>query len=509
LDGSHQKVAASQLKPQDVVLVQAGETLPSDGVVVHGRSHLNISWLTGESMPQSVSVGDRVVGGTMNIDSPFQVRVTECGKQSRLGQLEEVIRNAAGDRTPLVRAADKIGKWFVLMVLLLAVGCWGAWYWMDGVAAATMHTVALLTIACPCAIALAAPLVITIAIGRAAREQIWIRDGQCLERLAKPGLMWFDKTGTLTEGSMRVQQWTGSRESYRYAIDVESQFSHPIAKAICEFAQERGVDFEISGPPSESLQNVELIEGLGVTASVAGREVLIGSERLMQSRSISIGEDWIATHKRYLADGMTPVWIAVEGEIEAVVALNDSLRQDAIETLQAIQAKGWKLGILSGDRQEVVSHWRRRIESCGITCERALGEMSPEDKVEVIRQSQANENREVVFVGDGINDAAALSVADVGIAIRGGSDISLRAAPIYLASNRLRSIEQLLIASSSTLSTIRKCFAISLVYNSITISLAVTGLIHPLIAAIFMPISGITVLGLAIAGNSFEKLETS
>jgi P-type Cu2+ transporter len=508
-DGSLQSIAASQLKPRDIVLVQPGETLPSDGFVVQGRSHLNVSWLTGESAPQSISMGDRVVGGTMNIDSPIQVCITECGKQSRLGQLEEVIRNAAGDRTPLVRAADKIGKWFVIMVLLLAIGCWIGWYFLEGPATATMHTVALLTIACPCAIALAAPLVITIAIGRAARQQIWIRDGQCLERLAKPGLMWFDKTGTLTEGNMRVQLWDGSTKSMKFALAVESQLNHPIAKAICEYAQLHVS--KISQPDSISTTTDEIrsIEGLGVSAKVDGAGVLIGSEHLLTMHNIFVPTKWKSIHDRVLQDGMTPIWIAIDGKIEAIVSLSDSLRHDTIESLKALQLKGWRLGILSGDRKEVVDYWRRRIEGSGVAFEQAIGEASPEQKVDAIRLSLENEKAAVVFVGDGINDAAALAVADVGIAIRGGSEISLRAAPIYVASNRLRSIEQLVDASSSTLRTIQKCFGISLIYNSITISLAVVGLIHPLIAAIFMPISGLTVLGLAIAGHSFEKTEKS
>ncbi len=508
-DGSFQSVAASRLKPRDVVLVQPGETLPSDGFVVQGRSHLNVSWLTGESAPQSISIGDRVVGGTMNIDSPIQVCITECGKQSRLGQLEEVIRNAAGDRTPLVQAADKIGKWFVIMVLLLAVGCWIGWCFLAGPATATMHTVALLTIACPCAIALAAPLVITIAIGRAARQQIWIRDGQCVERLAKPGLMWFDKTGTLTEGNMRVQQWEGTTKSMKCAIAVESQLNHPIAKAICEYVQLQRSKISQSESMSTTTEEIRSIEGLGVSAKVDGDFVLIGSEPLLRLHKIVIPTNWNSIHDRILRDGMTPIWIAIDGKIEAILSLSDSLRHDTIESLKALQLKGWRLCILSGDRKEVVDYWRRRIEGSGIVFEQAIGEASPEQKVDTIRLSRENEKAAVVFVGDGINDAAALAVGDVGIAIRGGSEISLRAAPIYVASNRLRSIDQLVDASSSTLRTIQKCFGISLIYNSITISLAVIGLIHPLIAAIFMPISGLTVLGLAITGHSFEKTEKS
>ena len=526
-DGTRQTIAASQLKANDVVLVQPGETLPGDGVVVLGRSHLNVSWLTGESLLRSISTGDGVVGGTMNVESPIQVRVTACGNTSRLGQLEEVIRNAAGHRTPLVRTADTIGKWFVVSILILAVGCWFGWLYVGGPASATMHTVALLTIACPCAIALAAPLVITIAIGRAAQNQIWIRDGQCLERLAKPGLMWFDKTGTLTEGNLRVTKWNGSPLGLHYALLVESQINHPIARAICEFGDSRsdqntldlksiqefggainvntGWSNRVAPSVALDLATLHVVDGLGVTALVDNLQVLIGSERLLKSKQVFINADWSEQQSTILSAGKTPAWIAINGLVEGLFAVGDSLRPDAVQTIERLQERGWSIGILSGDRNEVVSFWRREIERSGIHFNAVYGGMSPEQKVEKVRESCMNPYRPVVFVGDGINDAAALAVADVGIAIRGSSEISLRAAPIYVASNRLHSIERLVEASRSTLKTIRQCFAISLVYNTITISLAVVGLIHPLIAAIFMPISGLTVLGLAIAGNSFPK----
>ncbi len=500
-DGNIKTVSTSRLAVDDVVLVQPGQTLPADGIVIDGRSHLNVSWLTGESRPLSVSTGDRVIGGTMNIDAPLRIRVTECGRQSRLGHLEEVIRNAAGERTPLVRGADKLGQWFVLIVLGLAVGCWGVWYGLTGVETATMHTIALLTIACPCAIALAAPLVITVTIGRAAKNQIWIRDGDCLERLAKPGMIWFDKTGTLTAGEMRVDSWDGSKRSLDYAAAIEAHVIHPMAKAISDYVSAKGHPHDLAA------ESVRVIEGLGVSASVDGYHVLVGSEALMRREALHIDDHWIAHQASIVADGRTPVWVSVEGRIEGMGAIGDFLRPDAVPMLQNLQSSGWKIGILSGDRQDVVDYWAKQLSDQGIHFSQSLGECSPEAKVTTIRNSSHDSKETVVFIGDGINDAAALAVADVGIAVRGGSDIGLRSAPIYIASNRLMSILLLIRAAQASVRSIRRCFAASLAYNTLTITLAIFGWIHPLIAAIFMPISGLTVLAMALTGRAFPMDE--
>jgi len=500
-DGSIKTVSTTRLVKGDIVLVQPGQTLPADGTIVDGQSHLNVSWLTGESQPQSVSVDDHVIGGTLNIDSPIRLRVTECGKQSRIGQLEEVVRSAAGERTPLVRGADQLGQWFVLVVLGLAVGSWFVWLYIAGVEMATMHTVALLTIACPCAIALAAPLVITVTIGRAARNQIWIRDGECVERLAKPGIIWFDKTGTLTVGEMRVDSWDGSNRSLEYALAIESQVNHPLAKAICEHVRlERDLK-------AKAVDSIRVWEGLGVSGRIDGSDILVGSERLMRQRGVFIDEAWSARQTSIVSDGRTPVWVAVDGSVEGMGAVGDYLRPDTIQTLSCLQTRGWKIGILSGDRQAVVEYWANQLAMTGIGFYRCLGDCSPEQKVSTVQASSRDTPGSVVFVGDGMNDAAALAVADVGIAVRGGSDMELRAAPIYIANNRLASIECLMRASDSSVQTIRRCFAVSLLYNTFTISLALLGWIHPLIAAIFMPISGVTVLAMAVTGKTFPKEE--
>ncbi len=504
-DETIKTIATSRLAVNDILVVRPGETLPADGIIVCGHSHLNVSWLTGESRPQSVSVDDAVIGGTLNIDSPIRIRVTACGKSSRIGQLEEVIQNAAGQRTPLVRDADKLGRWFVAVVLAVAIGCWSCWWYWSGIETATLHTVALLTIACPCAIALAAPLVITVAIGRAARNQIWIRDGECIERLAKPGMIWFDKTGTLTAGEMRVDAWEGSKRSLDYASALESQIHHPLSKAIVDHVG------DTSNSRKLNTSSIRVLEGLGISGCVADSRVIVGSERLVRKNDIRIESHWIDRQESIEASGDTPVWVAIDGQVEGIGAIGDFLRPDAIATLKELQSQGWKLGILSGDRQAVVEYWANQLDKAGIHFYKTLGDLTPEQKVEAVRTShQRGEGSSgaVVFVGDGINDAAALAIADVGIAIRGGSDMGLRTAPVYVASNRLASIIKLLKASTASVRSIRRCFAASLAYNMVTITLAFFGWIHPLIAAILMPISGLTVLAFAIAGKTFPDEET-
>jgi len=407
-------------------------------------------------------------------------------------------------------AADRVGKLFMLIVLPLALMTWSGWTYYGNVAIATQNTMALLTIACPCALALAAPLVITVALGRAARRQIWIRDGNCLERLATPGTLWLDKTGTLTYGKIRVLAWHGTDEGLQLAAALEHSVQHGIAKAICEFVQpiqERFATFHI-------LEVVQLL-GKGVRGRVDGVSVALGTEAWMRETGAVLGKRWLALQSVALSQNRTVVWLSIEGAVCGMFELGDPLRSDAIETLRAIASRGWKLGILSGDRQEIVSRLAESLRENGVEIQTALGQQSPEDKLSVIqcsrangKRSRANVQRPIVMVGDGVNDAAALALADVGIAIRGGGGQSMAAAPVFLANNRLASVVELLDASTSVVKGIRRCFAASLIYNTVTISLAIFGWIHPLIAAVLMPISGLTVLAMAMSTNAFSGLKS-
>ena len=499
MDGSHKRVPAARLLVGDRIEICPGETVPADGLVISGVSSVDTSLLNGETRPVAIRVGALVTGGTINLSGVIEVTVTAAGQNSRVGRLMELVHNAASNRTPWVMAADRVSKWFVSVVLMLAVGTWATWSYVSSYSVATQNTMALLTIACPCALALAAPLVITVALGRAAKRQIWIRDGNCLERLATPGFLWLDKTGTMTTGRMTVLDWHGSNEGLVYARILEQAIQHPIAKAICEFVGEsnqEATESEVIG--------LENCIGKGVKGWVNGVRVAIGSQAWIAEQGVTLSEEWIQLQAVALEQNRSPVWLLLGSKICGMFELGDPLRDDAAETLRAIAAKGWELGILSGDRQEIVDVLVRRLAEKGIAIQRGLGQQTPEEKLEVVRRDKRNRKQPIAMVGDGVNDAAALALADIGIAIRGDGRQSLASAPIFLANNRLSSINELLNASDNVVAGIRRCFVASLVYNSITISLAMMGWIHPLIAAILMPISGLTVLAMAMSTNTFS-----
>jgi len=508
--GTRAKIPASRLQVGDQIEIEPGATIPADGVVTFGSSCVDTSLLNGETTPVLVGTGDVLVGGTTNVSKRIEMAVTAAGETSRVGRLMKLVQSASSHRTPSMMAADRVGKWFVLIVLLLAALTWSGWTYYGNVAIATQNTMALLTIACPCALALAAPLVITVALGRAARRQIWIRDGNCLEQLATPGMLWLDKTGTLTCGKLRVLAWHGNDERLQLAAALEHHIQHGIAKAICEFVESTADKFATSNV----IEVVQLL-GKGAHGRVDGVSVALGTEAWMRETGAVLGERWLAIQAMALSKDRTVVWMSVEGEVCGMFELGDPLRSDAVETLRAIASRGWKLGILSGDRQEIVSRLAELLLENGVQIQTALGQQSPEDKLSVIQSfranlefSRANAQRPMVMVGDGVNDAAALALADVGIAIRGGSGQSLAAAPIFLANNRLASVVELLDASTNVVKGIRRCFAASLIYNSVTISLAIFGWIHPLIAAVLMPISGLTVLAMAMSTNAFSGLKS-
>lgn len=500
-DGAEITVPAYRLQRGDLVRVLAGEKVPADGVVERGESYLQTAFLTGESRPQSVAVGGHVVGGTLNLRSPLWVRVQAAAEESRLGQLNELIRKASADRTPLIQLADRVGGVFVWVVLAIALFTAFSWWWLRGWQIALEHTIALLTIACPCALALAAPLVITVALGRAAREGIWIRDGNSLERLAKPGTMWFDKTGTLTTGDLRVIHWDGPEWVLPSIFAIESQSDHPVARALCAYVQPL-VNWEIRGEVEAT--QVEQIYGLGIQGQVSSHH---GTHRvvLRGDRSDDAGDSKSTT--AYSAQDYSAqmrVHAEVDGESVGTFVLGDALRPSAAETLVKLQQRGWQLGLLSGDSAERVQSFAEMMRRKGVQWREVAGGVSPEEKLKRIAAPDVGTR---VMVGDGINDAAALAIADVGIAVRGPSEMSLRNAPIYIGDDPLTSLLRLTDASKRAVRGIYRCFAASLIYNAITISLAASGLIHPLLAAIFMPISGITVLVMAWSAKTFPSVK--
>lgn len=495
-DGQIVRVPTSSLQPGDEVEVRVGDLVPADGIILTGRSTLDQSLLTGESAGVAVEPGQIVTAGATNLSSVLHIRVAGIGKSSRIGRLMDLVESASLARTPIIELANRISGVFLYVVLILAC-CTLALWWSAGSEVALNHVIALLIVACPCALGLATPMTIAIAQGRAARQKILIRQGDVFERLQDKGMLWLDKTGTLTEGKVKLKAWHGCEEIMPHVIALESGIVHPLAQALCQSLRER-LGERVSIP---AVQEQTYEAGMGVYGKVNHITLHVGTQASLINHGIEMGMDYHDQVEDYLEKGWTPIYIASQGKLVAVAALGDTLRPEARSSLDTLRQQGWQIGILSGDHQAVVTHIARQLE---VSSELVRGAISPEEKLTIVKNCLAK-GQKVVMVGDGVNDAAALAAASVGVAVHGGAEVALQAAPVYLGRPGLEPLVELFEGSRRTLNAIRLCLIVSLGYNLSAIGLAVAGCITPLVAAILMPISSLTVTLLAISQRTFAR----
>jgi Cu2+-exporting ATPase len=481
------EVPVEALSVGDTVEVLAGDSFPVDGTVTDGRSSVDQSLLTGESLPVAVGIGAQVAAGSVNLSGPLRVRVEAAGESTRVGRLMRMVEDAALRRAPIVRAADRIAGWFVLAMLALAGLTAAAWMLIDAPRALDNAT-ALLIVTCPCALGLATPLAVTVAIGRAARRRILIKGGDAFERLARTGTIFLDKTGTITEGRFALVQWHGPEWVKPMVAAVEAQSSHPIARAMCTALP----------PPTAGAFDVVQTTGSGVRATVDGRRLLVGSMRFLEDAGAMIPGMIRLTAADVRAAALTPVLIAVDGEAVALAGLGDTIRPDSAAAVRALRACGWRVAMLSGDHEEVALAVGRTV---GVDWFDIHGAMTPEGKLTAV-QTAARQGP-VVMVGDGVNDAGALAAATIGIAVHGGAEASLAAADIYLSTPGLWPIVSVIRAARRTMRAIRINLGVSLAYNALAAALAALGVINPWLAAILMPLSSLTVVGLSLKARTF------
>ncbi|MCG3172616.1 MAG: putative copper-importing P-type ATPase A [Myxococcota bacterium] len=478
-------VPVETLKVSDLIEVRAGETIPADGLVTRGESDINLAWLTGESRPSPVTAGTAVHAGAVNLTAPIRVRVSATGEQTRIGRLMDLMRAAAENRAPIVRLADRFTAHFLAGVTGLAALTLAIW-WGGGPEQAIEHAVALLIVGCPCVLGLATPLAFAAAIGCAARKGVLIKGGDAIERLAGARHLWLDKTGTLTEGRMRLVSWTGDEALKPLFGSLERHSSHPIADAAAEL------------PGGAAVESFSCTVGGGVSGVVNGVRIDAGSLKWVLERAALDGDDLIARARERQANGETVVAIAAGGRLAALAGFRDPIRADAKETVDGLRRMGFTVGILSGDDPLTV---RAAARELGVPGELARGGVTPEGKLELIR----NEMKEhpVVMVGDGVNDAAALSAASAGVAVHGGAEAGLAAANIYLNRPGVAPVLELARGARRTMRVVRSSLLFALFYNLFSISLAVAGLVHPLTAAIIMPLSSLTVVVNSTRARSF------
>ncbi|HRQ74000.1 MAG TPA: HAD-IC family P-type ATPase, partial [Phycisphaerales bacterium] len=406
--------------------------------------------------------------------------------QAQVDRREQRVEDAARRRAPIVALTDRIAGWFVLVVTTLAAITFALWV-RHNPAMAMESALALLIVTCPCALGLATPLAITAAVGRASRRGILVKGGAALERLARPGVMLLDKTGTVTQGRLGVVRWEGDACALPLAVAVERDSSHPVARAIVAFAGDA---------PAPTATDVSQALGAGMRGTVDGRLVEVGSVAFIADRPPWL-DDAIA---RATGDALSPVVVAVDGRAVALAVLGDPIREDARASIESLRADGWRVRLLSGDHPEVA---RAVGRSLGLDERDCIGGATPEEKLRVVERELACGAGTVVMVGDGVNDAAALARASVGVAVSGGAEASLAAADVYLRTPGLAPIVELCRGSRRTVRVIRRNLAASLGYNAVAVALCMAGLISSLLAAVLMPLSSLTVVFLSYRSRTF------
>ncbi|HWO13439.1 MAG TPA: cation-translocating P-type ATPase, partial [Polyangiaceae bacterium] len=465
------------------VEVLAGDTFPVDGEVIVGASQADTSWLSGESEPQRIEVGSEVFAGTTNLMSRVVVSAERSGAETRAARLWREVERAAQRRAPIATVAERASAYFLIGVLLLAVIAFLAWL-PAGAGRAIEVAVALLVVTCPCGLALATPLTVSAALGQAARAGLLIKGGAFIEALSKPALIVFDKTGTLTEGRLSLVRWVGDTSLGPQIKALEQASSHPLARALVR---------ALSHVPAGTATQVEQHLGIGVRGIVDGRRVTVGA---VASATAPLPE-WADTALRGIErDGQSPVVVCVDGVLRAVLAVGDPIRPDAARVLARLRQSGNRLVLLSGDRTAVVEHVVRQLaRQSGVRelFETAGGELGPEAKLAFVEAARARGER-VFMVGDGVNDAAALAAASVGVAVHGGAEASLQAAGVFATRPGVEPLLELLRGSRRALGVIHMNLALSLAYNVAAASLCLAGAITPLWAAVIMPLSSLTVV---------------
>ena len=485
-DESVHEIPVAALTPGMTVAIRPGDTIPADGTVVDGTSSVDNALLTGESKPQSVLPGTSVFAGTLNVSAPLQVRVDRSGEETRVARILRQVEESAKRRAPIVLLANRLAGWFVAAALALAAATFIIWS-LKAPGVAMDNAVALLIVTCPCALAMATPLAVTVAVGRAARRGIFIRGGDVIELLAKPGALILDKTGTLTEGKFSLISCDMPSWVRPLVLSLERDSRHPVADAL------RRAWSDLKVP---NATEVEHIAGGGIVGTVAGRHLVVGSASFVAAR---VGAP---DHALNSAADLTPVYVAVDGVTLGSASFGDAARADSRAAIDALRERGWEPHILSGDTPGVVA---KVAHALGLPPNAAVGGASPEVKLLDIERRRAQRDKRVVMVGDGVNDAAAIAAASVGIAVHGGAEASLSSADVYLTRPGLAPLVELVDGAARTMRIIRRNILFSLAYNVVGVTLAITGTINPLIAAIMMPLSSITVLLGSWFGHSFNR----
>jgi len=489
----------------DVVLVRPGEKVPVDGAVVEGASYVDESMITGEPVPVAKAVGAEVVGGTLNTTGAFSFRVTKVGGDTVLAQIIRLVEQAQGSKLPIQALVDRVTMWFVPAVMAAAALTFLVWLVLGPAPALTfalVNAVAVLIIACPCAMGLATPTSIMVGTGRAAELGVLFRKGEALQALRDVSVIALDKTGTLTKGrpeltDLEPADGFQADEVLALVAAVETRSEHPIAEAIVAAARARGLALA-------AIERFEAVPGFGVSARVAGRTVAVGADRYMTRLGLEVAA-FRPTAQRLGEQGRSPLYAAIDGRLAAVIAVADPIKESTPAAIQALHALGLKVAMITGDNAATAAAIARQL---GI--DEVAAEVLPDGKVAALKRFRAG-GAKVAFVGDGINDAPALAEADVGLAIGTGTDVAIEAADVVLMSGDLRGVPNAIALSQATIRNIKQNLFWAFAYNAVLIPVA-AGLLYPfngtllspIFAAAAMALSSVFVLGNALRLKRFH-----
>lgn len=478
-DGEELEIPVDEVVLDDIVVVRPGEKVPVDGVITRGRSALDESMITGESLPVEKAEGDEVIGSTLNKTGAFRFRATGVGKDTALARIVTMVQQAQATKPPIGRLVDKVSGVFTPTVMIIAVVAFLAWF-NSGMPLSygLIAMVTVLVIACPCALGLATPMSLVVGVGKAAERGVLIRNGEALQTASELDVVVLDKTGTVTKGEPALTDVVATGdldedELLRLAASADSASEHPLAEAVVKGAKDR--ELAVVEP-----EDFEAIIGHGVRALVEGREVHIGNRRLMGR--IGVAPDAADPHVDRLADlGRTAMFVAIDGGLAGVVAVADTVKSDSVDAIRRIQALGIEVVMLTGDNKRTAAAIAREV---GI--DRVLAEVLPADKAHQVHALQA-EGHTVGMVGDGINDAPALAQADVGFAIGTGTDVAIEAADVTLVGGSLLGVVHAIEVSKATMSNIRQNLVGAFAYNTLGIPVA-AGLFYPLFGWMLSPL---------------------
>ncbi|APG52247.1 TPA: copper-translocating P-type ATPase [Providencia stuartii] len=504
-DGKMIEIPLDEVATDDIVFVRPGEKIPVDGVVIEGASYVDESMITGEPVPVSKEIGSEVVGGTINKTGAFSFRVIQIGSNTVLAQIIRLVEEAQGSKLPIQALVDKVTMWFVPAVMAGAVITFFIWLIFGPDPALTfalINAVAVLIIACPCAMGLATPTSIMVGTGRAAELGVLFRKGEALQALRDVSVVALDKTGTLTKGRPELTDLVPA-EGFEYdevlalVAAIETRSEHPIAEAIVAAAKEKGISFA-------AIEEFEAVPGFGVSAKVGGRSVSVGADRFMKQLGLEVSH-FQPTALRLGEQGKSPLYAAIDGRLAAIIAVADPIKETTPEAIKALHSLGLKVAMITGDNAATAAAIAKQL---GI--DEVAAEVLPDGKVAALKQFRSNGNK-VAFVGDGINDAPALAEADVGLAIGTGTDVAIEAADVVLMSGDLRGVVDAIALSQATIRNIKQNLFWAFAYNALLIPVAagllypINGtLLSPILAAAAMALSSVFVLGNALRLKRFQ-----